>query len=49
LLLQDFINTVAEGSINLNIDKTFKLYEIIEAHTYMKSNQSKRKIVVEVE
>ncbi len=47
-LLQDFINAVADGSINLNIDKTFKLDEIGEAHTYMESNQSKGKIVVEV-
>lgn len=48
-LLQDFINAVAEGSINLNIDRTFKLDEIVEAHRYMESNQSKGKIVVEVE
>jgi NADPH2:quinone reductase len=47
-LLQDFINAVADGSINLNIDKTFKLDEIAAAHTYMESNQSKGKIVVEI-
>jgi NADPH2:quinone reductase len=46
--LQEFINAVAEGKINLNIDKTFKLDEVAEAHAYMESNQSKGKIVVEV-
>jgi NADPH2:quinone reductase len=47
-LLQEFINAVADGKINLNIDKTFKLDEIADAHTYMESNQSKGKIVVEI-
>ena len=47
-LLQDFINTVAKGEINLNIDKVFKLDEIVAAHTYMESNQAKGKIVVEI-
>ncbi|SDE21079.1 NADPH:quinone reductase [Mucilaginibacter pineti] len=46
-LFQQFINAVADGSINLNIDRTFKLDEVAEAHTYMESNQSKGKIVVE--
>ncbi|MCF0059351.1 zinc-binding alcohol dehydrogenase family protein [Dyadobacter sp. CY356] len=47
-LLQEFINAVAAGKINLNIDKIFKLDEISEAHTYMESNQAKGKIVVEI-
>lgn len=47
-LLQEFIDAVAEGKINLNIDKTFKLDQISEAHTYMESNQAKGKIVVEI-
>lgn len=47
-LLQDFINAVAKGDINLNIDKVFKLDEIVQAHTYMESNQAKGKIVVEI-
>jgi NADPH2:quinone reductase len=46
--LQQFIDAVADGKINLNIDKTFKLDEVAGAHTYMESNQSKGKIVVEV-
>jgi NADPH2:quinone reductase len=48
VLLQDFIGAVAAGNINLNIDRTFKLDEIVEAHKYMESNQSKGKIVVEL-
>jgi NADPH:quinone reductase-like Zn-dependent oxidoreductase len=47
-LLQEFIDDVAAGKINLNIDKTFKLNQISEAHTYMESNQAKGKIVVEI-
>jgi NADPH:quinone reductase-like Zn-dependent oxidoreductase len=47
-LLQDFINTVTKGDITLNIDKVFKLDQIVEAHTYMESNQAKGKIVVEI-
>ena len=45
-LLQEFIDAVAAEKINLNIDKTFKLDQISEAHTYMESNQAKGKIVV---
>jgi NADPH2:quinone reductase len=45
-LLQDFINAVADGSITIAIDKVFKLDAIVEAHTYMESNQSKGKLVV---
>ncbi|MBE9465968.1 zinc-binding alcohol dehydrogenase family protein [Dyadobacter subterraneus] len=47
-LLQEFIDAVAEGKINLNIDKTFRLDQISEAHTYMESNLAKGKIVVEI-
>lgn len=46
-LFQDFITTVTKGDITLNIDKVFKLDEIVAAHTYMESNQAKGKIVVE--
>lgn len=47
-LLQEFIDAVAAGKINLNIDKTFRLDQISEAHRYMESNQAKGKIVVEI-
>jgi len=47
-LLQDFIDAVGKGDITLNIDKVFKLDQIVEAHTYMESNQAKGKIVVEI-
>lgn len=47
-LLQDFIDVVASGSIKIAVDKTFMLDEIVEAHTYMESNQAKGKIVIEV-
>lgn len=47
-LLQDFIDVVASGSIQIAVDKTFMLDEIVEAHTYMESNQAKGKIVIEV-
>jgi NADPH2:quinone reductase len=47
-LLQDFINAVADGSINITIDKIFNLDQIVEAHIYMESNQAKGKIVIEI-
>ncbi len=46
--LQEFIDAVESGEINVKIDKTFKLDEIVEAHKYMESNQAKGKIVVEI-
>lgn len=45
-LLQAFIDDVAKGTININIDRTFQLDQVAEAHAYMESNQSKGKIVV---
>ena len=44
--LQDFIHAIEAGSIKLNLDRQFKLDQIVEAHTYMESNQAKGKIVV---
>jgi len=48
-LLQDFIDAVADKSIRVTMDKTFRLEEIAKAHIYMESNQSKGKIVIEVQ
>lgn len=45
-LLQEFIDNVENGNINLNIDKVFQLDEIAEAHQYMENNNAKGKIVV---
>ena len=47
-LLQDFINAVTDGDITLNIDKVFRLDQIVEAHAYMESNSAKGKLVVEL-
>jgi NADPH2:quinone reductase len=47
-LLQDFIDAVTAGQIHLNIDKTFTLNQVANAHRYMESNQSKGKLVVVV-
>jgi len=46
--LQDFILAVESEDIKLNIDKRFKLDQIVKAHEYMESNQSKGKIVVAI-
>ena len=46
--LQEFIDAVESGEINVTIDKTFKLDEIVEAHKYMESDQANGKIVVEI-
>ena len=45
-LLQEFIDDVAKGNINLNIDKVFKLEEVANAHLYMEENKAKGKIIV---
>jgi len=47
-LLQDFINAVTDGEITLNIDKVFRLDQIVEAHTCMEDNLAKGKLVVEL-
>jgi len=44
--LQEFIDLVEKGSINLNIDRVFKLSEIVKAHNYMEQNLAKGKLVV---
>jgi NADPH2:quinone reductase len=47
--LQAFVDDVASGRQTLNIDKTFKLEELHEAHRYMESNQASGKVVVVIE
>ena len=44
--LQDFIETVESGRINLSLSKVFKLTEIVDAHRFMEGNQGAGKIVV---
>ncbi len=46
--LQEFIDAIEGGAIKLNVDKTFKLDQIVEAHHYMQNNQAKGKIVIEI-
>ncbi len=45
-LLQDFIDEVANGNIQLNIDSVFNLDQVAEAHQYMEDSKAKGKIVV---
>lgn len=45
-LLQEFIDDVENGNINLNIDKVFQLNEVANAHQYMEDNKAKGKIIV---
>ncbi|MEL7003346.1 MAG: zinc-binding alcohol dehydrogenase family protein [Bacteroidota bacterium] len=45
-LLQEFIDEVEKGKIRLNIDSTFNLDQVPEAHQYMEDNKAKGKIVV---
>ena len=44
--LQEFIDLVQKGVINLNLDRVFQLNEIVKAHTYMEDNLAKGKLVV---
>ncbi len=47
-LLQEFIDEVEKETIKLNIDKTFRLDTVSEAHQYMEDNKAKGKIVVKI-
>lgn len=44
--LQEFIDLVEKGVINLNIDRVFSLDEIVKAHSYMEQNLAKGKLIV---
>ena len=44
--LQGYIDDVAAGHINLNIDRVFQFSEIVEAHRYMEENRATGKLVV---
>jgi len=48
-ILQDFIDTVKAGQIELNVDRVFMIEDIVKAHEYMESNQACGKIVVFVD
>lgn len=43
---QDFIDEIENGNIHPKIKKVFSLEEIVEAHTFMETNQGGGKIVV---
>ena len=45
-LLQSFLNHIASGKLNLNIDRVFQLDQIVEAHRYMEENRASGKLVV---
>ncbi|KAA3636532.1 MAG: NADPH:quinone reductase [Bacteroidetes bacterium] len=45
-LLQQFIDQVEKGSLQIQIDQVFKLDQIVEAHSYMESNKASGKLVV---
>ncbi len=44
--LQAFVEGVATGTNQVNIDRVFRFDEIVEAHRYMESNQATGKLVV---
>ncbi|WP_229253833.1 zinc-binding alcohol dehydrogenase family protein [Dyadobacter sp. NIV53] len=45
-VLQDFINSVESGKVNLAVSKVFNLAGIVDAHRFMEQNQGAGKIVV---
>lgn len=45
-VLQDVIHAVEEGRYRVNIDRTFELDEIRDAHRYMEANRAVGKLVV---
>lgn len=46
--LQDFIDAVEKGILSLNIDRFYQFDQVSEAHSFMESNQTAGKIVVEI-
>lgn len=47
-LLQEFIDEVEKGALQLNIDKVYHLNKVPDAHQYMEDNKAKGKIVVKI-
>ncbi len=45
-MLQTFLDNVAAGKINIQIDRTFSLSEMAEAHELMESGKAKGKLVL---
>ena len=45
-VLQDIVHAVEEGRYRVNIDRTFELDEIRDAHRYMEANRAVGKLVV---
>ena len=43
--LQAIIQGIKDGRVRVNLDRVFKIDEIVEAHRYMESNQASGKIV----
>ena len=46
--LQRVLDAASEGRYRVNLDRVFRLDEIVEAHRYMEANQATGKIVVKV-
>lgn len=44
--LQRFLDQVAAGEVRVNIDRVFRLEDIVEAHAYMEGNRATGKLVV---
>jgi NADPH:quinone reductase-like Zn-dependent oxidoreductase len=44
--LQELVKQIAEGKLSVQIGKTFRLDEIVEAHRCMEENKAGGKIVV---
>jgi NADPH:quinone reductase-like Zn-dependent oxidoreductase len=45
--LQEWIDAIADGTINTNLDRTFKLEEAGKAHEYMEANKVSTSLFVQ--
>jgi len=45
-LLQNFLDYIKDGRLNIRIDQVFQLDEIVDAHTHMEGNKASGKLVV---
>ena len=45
-VFQDIVHAVEDGRYRVNLDHTFKMTEIADAHRYMEANRAVGKLVV---
>jgi NADPH:quinone reductase-like Zn-dependent oxidoreductase len=45
-VFQEIVDAVQDGRLRVNVNRTFEMTEIAEAHRYMEANRAAGKVVV---